>query len=133
MVNVADGYALAKGGERWSGADASLDDGSSVHARVGSYPANGFGLHEVIGNLWEWCEDRYDEFFYLRGPRRDPVARGGSSTRLSRGGGFGAGPALARSAFRESYTPDAADGALGVRPARALRLATSSTMPALAR
>src|SRR5262249_45427701 len=36
-----------------------LDDGWAMHCPVGSLPANGFGLHEVVGNVWEFCRDTY--------------------------------------------------------------------------
>ena len=43
---------------------------------VGSYPANGYGLYDMAGNVWEWCLDEYQEGFYSNSPRRNPIAGG---------------------------------------------------------
>ncbi len=50
--------------------------------RVGQLPANAWGLHDVLGNVWEWCGDRRSDA--ATGETRDPVMRGGSW----RSGGF---------------------------------------------
>ena len=41
---------------------------------VGKYPANGYGLYDIVGNVWEWCLDEYDQNFYTSSPLRNPVA-----------------------------------------------------------
>lgn len=98
-------------------------DGLSGHAAVGSLSPNGFGLHDVHGNVWEWCQDGLGEGgFYGRSPVLDPVApaaeTGVGVARAWRGGGFGNPPFAARSAHRTFRSPSFVGGHLGVRPAR---------------
>jgi formylglycine-generating enzyme required for sulfatase activity len=117
--NVSDSHAKAHGGEAWGNHELDLDDGNTAHARVGTYRPNAFGLHEVIGNLWEWCRDGYQQDFYRQGPQTDPVSPPeGSSNRVNRGGGCTFAASYARSADRYYFSPSDADDSLGARPAR---------------
>ena len=54
--------------------DANYGDNVGDMTAVGRYPANGFGLFDMAGNVWEWCLDEYDKDFYFEFPR-DGVAR----------------------------------------------------------
>ena len=120
-ANVLDRYARRNGGHAWVGHEP-WSDGATVHAPVGSYRANPFGLHDVVGNLWEWCLDGYVEDYYRKNDRTDPVADldPESGQRVYRGGGYTYGASLAPSASRSAGAPPLRSISIGVRPARAL-------------
>lgn len=94
------------------------NSGNGTH-EVGSKAANPFGLHDVHGNVGEWCEDVYSEGFYstaeAAGP--DPVCTSGSGDRVIRGGYWYDGARSCRSADRFWRDPRYRDGGLGFRPA----------------
>jgi formylglycine-generating enzyme required for sulfatase activity len=119
--NIADAYGKLHGGESLRVWEQDLDDGTTVHAQAGSYRPNPFGLHDVIGNVWEWCLDGYDEFFYARSPDVDPVSPpAGSLSRIFRGGSFFFAASFARSGNRFNSTPEFQSHDLGLRPARSV-------------
>ena len=103
-------YAARAGttGERYS---TDLDSiawhgGNSGHRshRVGEKQANEFGLHDMLGNMWEWVEDRYGD--YPGGNVTDPTGPGEGGARVSRGGGWQDGPWDSRAAERWPLSPD---------------------------
>ena len=73
---------------------------------VGQYPANGFGLHDMHGNVWEWCQDTWHAD-YQGAPTTGAVWTGGdTSHRVLRGGSWYFDARYLRSSFRDSRTPD---------------------------
>ncbi len=118
--NITDQYAFNNGAAAWANHEA-IDDGNTVHGRVGSYRANAFGLHDVHGNVLEWCRDGYESGAYAAEGRTDPVVSWtGSAYRVSRGGNFNNPARNARSAFRFNSAPEYRDYGLGLRPAKGI-------------
>jgi len=119
-ANLAD-QAAAWTGAEWSEIKdwPDLDDGWGAHAAVGAYSANPFGLHEVSGNLYEWCADNFG--LYSPESVQDPRAETNENDpRVFRGGCFSQTASSARSAGRNSNAPDARSFEYGLRPARRL-------------
>jgi serine/threonine protein kinase/formylglycine-generating enzyme required for sulfatase activity len=119
VANLSDAYAKSHGHENSANWETVLDDGNTVHAPVGRYRANRFGLHDVHGNVSEWVLDVPEIGFYSRTHGVDPTAAGDKSKdRLTRGGNFRDPASALRSAARVLGAPDATSFVLGLRPAR---------------
>ena len=120
-ANLADAWCRTHSGPQgWVYED--WEDGHTVHAAIGSFAPNPFGLFDVHGNTWEWCRDAYEDGFYRRSPRQDPVADPAHSLlRVHRGGGFHSPAAHARSASRLYDPPDYTGHGIGLRPAKRIR------------
>ncbi len=88
---------------------------------VGSCPPNAFGLHDMHGNVGEWCEDAWHEN-YTGAPSDGSawIAGGDAPDRVCRGGSHLSTSAQVRSAYRSSWSQDFPSGSLGFRVARTL-------------
>ena len=92
------------------------NSGGTTHP-VGEKKANAWGLHDMHGNVWEWCRDTFDASVYSqrRGTTSDPLVTSGSNCRVLRGGSWHGYSGNARSAIRDWSTPDYRLGGSGFR------------------
>ena len=86
---------------------------------VATKPANPFALHDMHGNLWEWCADYWDEKGYEKSSPNDPIGPIAGSARVIRGGAWYGSASHCRSAARHHSTPSYRYGNNGFRCVRA--------------
>ena len=106
-ANVHDLLSKKQNGFDWFHHDCY--DGYVYTAPVGSFIPNKFGLYDMLGNVWEWCGDRYEKWFYRRAEARsaNPVcADRGPCLRVLRGASWSSDPGYARAAFRYKARQD---------------------------
>ena len=98
-------------GSRWDGKQT---------APVGSFGANGFGLHDVHGNVWEWVEDCWNGTYAGAPADGSAWEEGGCNRRVVRGGSWGLAPRYIRSAYRFRFDTGGRGFSIGFRVARSL-------------
>lgn len=119
------GDELEPGGEHrmnvWQGEFPARNTGADGHlgtAPVDAYPENGYGLHNMTGNVWEWTADWFDPAWYGSSPAEDPAGPATGERRVTRGGSYLCHASYCRRyrvAARGSNAPDDATGNIGFR------------------
>jgi len=110
-------YAADPGDIAWT------DDNSDYKTQsVGRLAANDWGLHDMLGNVLEWCWDWYSESYYgsRPDPDLDPTGPEAGSDKVVRGGNFFSAAEIARASFRGEWRPDSGGNGIGFRIARSL-------------
>ncbi|MCX7178372.1 MAG: SUMF1/EgtB/PvdO family nonheme iron enzyme, partial [Proteobacteria bacterium] len=99
---------------------APCSDGFTYTAPVGRFPANAFGVHDMLGNVWEWVEDCWNEGYSGAPDVAQARVTGSCSERVFRGGAWDSKPTLVRAAYRDRESKGDCHDNLGFRVARSL-------------
>jgi formylglycine-generating enzyme required for sulfatase activity len=99
----------ALGDYAWHGKNAH-DIGEKYAHQVRRKQPNAFGLYDMHGNVYEWCNDYYGEDYYKQSPAQDPTGPASGSSRVLRGGAWDDYTRPTRSAYRDWFS----DGAVRV-------------------
>jgi formylglycine-generating enzyme required for sulfatase activity len=98
-------------------------------APVASFPANAFGLYDMVGNVWEWTEDCWHESYQGAPVDGSPWTSGDCASRVVRGGGWNYNPFNLRAAYRYGLTTDVGNHNIGFRVTRTMTAPAPAAQP----
>lgn len=107
-------------GDKLTGKDALFatsghkNSGKSTCA-LATFPANAWGLHDMLGNVQEWVNDWFDEYYYFESSSDDPQGPKMGQLRVVRGGCYGMLPIDCRCAARRGHDPESPSETIGFR------------------
>jgi len=119
VANVADA-AWATAFPDWKQSRTAIHafDGYIFTSPVAAFPPNPFGLHDMHGNVLQWCADWYSKDYYGKSPGVDPQGPAVGTSRVLRGGSWMDGASIVRSSARQEDAPEFRNNATGFRVVR---------------
>jgi serine/threonine-protein kinase len=90
------------------------ENGNGMH-EVGQKRPNGFGLYDILGNVWEWVNDWCDRNYYQNSSPQDPSGPTSGQMRVLRGGGWDGCPWVVRGSNRTGFSPASRYDNIGFR------------------
>jgi sulfatase modifying factor 1 len=105
-VGFFDGTMKYKADYQWPGSATSYQTTSG---------ANNYGLYDIAGNVWEWCNDWYQGTYYSESPYYNPTGPASMDRRVLRGGNWNNNAYYCRVAYRTNSSPDNRDFNFGFR------------------